>query len=40
MSYLIILLEGKYCVGDGKLKPDCVEVVVREVLDLLLYGKS
>ena len=29
---------GRYSYGDGPEKPDCVEVVIREVMDTLLFG--
>ena len=29
---------GKHSYGDGPEKPDCVEVVLREIVDVLLYG--
>ena len=29
---------GRYAYGDGKARPDCVEVVVREIIDSLIYG--
>jgi hypothetical protein len=29
---------GKHSYGNGKEKPDCVEVVLREIVDVLLYG--
>lgn len=28
---------GKHSYGDGQEKPDCVEVVLREIMDVLLY---
>jgi len=31
---------GRYAYGDGKARPDCVEVVVREIIDSLIFGKS
>lgn len=29
---------GRYAYGDGRPRPDCVEVVVREIFDALIYG--
>jgi hypothetical protein len=29
---------GRYTYGDGVPRPDCVEVVVREIIDTLIYG--
>ena len=31
---------GRHSYGDGKEKPDCVEVAIREVMEGLLFGKS
>jgi hypothetical protein len=31
---------GRYAYLDGAPRPDCVEVVVREVVDSLIYGRS
>ena len=30
---------GRYAYLDGKPRPDCVEIVVREIIDTLIYGK-
>ena len=30
---------GRYAYGDGKARPDCVEVVVREIIDSLIFGE-
>ena len=31
---------GRYRIGDGPAKPDCVEVCVREMVEALIFGKS
>ena len=37
-AFKIPIKLGKHSYGDGQEKPDCVEVVLREIMDVLLYG--
>jgi hypothetical protein len=37
-AFKIPIKLGKHSYCDGQEKPDCVEVVLREIMDVLLYG--
>lgn len=39
-SFKVPIRLGRYAYGDGRPRPDCVEVVVREIFDTLIYGTS
>jgi hypothetical protein len=39
-AFKVPLKLGKYSVNGGQLKPDCVEVLIREVVEALIYGAA